>query len=240
VSRLRCPDCAIDHEGPMTLRRAVRESINDLDLRFRDAVPNVIAALCAAGAERNIHVGVAANDFTDEMKIEWFAGQILETLEAHPLGANYRPGAMFAVNALINIVDQYCPAEEATPVAKKWAAALRDTHAEITSGQRRPMTLDEINTEIGIAKEPGASDAAVIDLIETANRALASVDLALRSYPGDEAFHANGEPISLVDRIHALMGARGPRCPFCLREVPLARADLHADGCRFLQPTEKR
>lgn len=30
---------------------------------------------------------------------------------------------------------------------------------------------------------------------------------------------------------------RGPRCPFCLREVPLSRADLHGDGCRFLETT---
>lgn len=97
---VRCPDCIEPFDGPKPLWRVVRESINDLDDRFMAAVPDVIDALASAGAIRDIHVGLAPGDFTTDMMVEWFAGQILETLQ----GEHF-----FAVDSMINCVDKFCP-----------------------------------------------------------------------------------------------------------------------------------
>lgn len=64
------------------------------------AVPHVITRLEALGAVENIHVGLPPEQFTEDMRVEWYAGQGLSMLKKE---------AWFAINSWINCLDKFCP-----------------------------------------------------------------------------------------------------------------------------------
>lgn len=83
----------------MTLRSEVRACIKKLEFSDENCFPEIITRLRKAGAVKNIHLG-KKTQFTDDESVEWYAGQILDIIESKQL---------FAVNSLINCLDEFCP-----------------------------------------------------------------------------------------------------------------------------------
>lgn len=66
----------------------------------KHTVPHVIEQLEALGAIEGIHVGLQPEDFTEEMTVEWYAGQGLSMLKKEQ---------WFAINSWINCLDKFVP-----------------------------------------------------------------------------------------------------------------------------------
>lgn len=58
----------------------------------------------------------------------------------------------------------------------------------------------------------------------------------MRPTSADKLAAANAR-IARLEEENVVLSERGPRCPFCDRDVPLHRADLHGDSCGFLEAT---
>lgn len=87
------------------LRRVTRAAVRGLDAlalvdeaSAADVVAPVRAALAEIGLAPNCHVG--RTDMTPAETVEWYAGQVVQTVDAR---------AWHAVNAIVNTLEKFCP-----------------------------------------------------------------------------------------------------------------------------------
>lgn len=84
--------------SPSDLTKLIRSQIDLLDRSDPCVAPIIIARLKEGGLTADMHVG--KKDMPPNEVLEWYGGQIISVLESK---------TWFAVNSLINAVDQFAP-----------------------------------------------------------------------------------------------------------------------------------
>jgi len=88
----------------VTLRRVTRDAIETLDRAGPSDAPRIVQPVREALAERGLAPGchVGRTGMTDEQIVEWYAGQLVDTVDKE---------AWYAINSVINTADKFCPKE---------------------------------------------------------------------------------------------------------------------------------